>query len=563
MLDAKKLLGFEYFPGELPECFTSQGLAQHYLELKGQINSNSFPPSIPWEFTIYKGENSRRRMALPNPIHYFKIVELLVQNEKDLFDIFEKSDYSLTKPSTNQNDTQKRAYNRVSNNPMQTRLINEKNFCDNTICIKLDISNFFDSIYTHSIPWAIHTKKEAKQKIGDKNLWGNNIDRALRELNDNQTHGILVGNAISRIISEIILCKIDAEIKATFPNIKMCRFVDDYSFYIKENESPNAIISFVRNQLLEYDLVLNEAKTKLFNAPFVLERSGIDEIKAINTHDAYTYYNRLLIMFDKYKDLSLLKYGLSILSSKINDSNFHAVFPLLNNLWVTYPSLADKILPIFYSKKDLFDSKEKNIFKTSLCTIVNLGIQYRQEAETIWAIWSMKLFDFNLNQELFESLCKSNNDLAIIIAVVHMKKCNYKYYNKVINELVERITNESIDSSGKNRADIYFPHWLLIYELTKKNIVSNTTFQSVRTNPFFKKMYDLNVDFFDCNIEPNVNEKVKPKEKMSETDKHNLSVLLEMILPEKKSNTEKIKEIVERINSIVFDSNENWVYNLL
>ena len=29
-----------------------------------------------------------------------------------------------------------------------------------------------------------------------------------------------------------------------------------------------------------------------------------------------------------------------------------------------------------------------------------------------------------------------------------------------------------------------------------------------------------------------------------------------------KSNYEKIKEIVERINSIVFDSDENWVYDI-
>ena len=75
MLDAKRLLEFEYFPSELPECFTSKGLAQHYSEIKGQINSHSFPSSLPLEFSIYKGENSRRRMALPNPIHYFKIVK--------------------------------------------------------------------------------------------------------------------------------------------------------------------------------------------------------------------------------------------------------------------------------------------------------------------------------------------------------------------------------------------------------------------------------------------------------------------------------------------------------
>ncbi len=44
-------------------------------------------------------------------------------------------------------------------------------------------------------------------------MFGNQLDSALMLLNSSQTNGILVGNAVSRIISEIILCKIDNNIE--------------------------------------------------------------------------------------------------------------------------------------------------------------------------------------------------------------------------------------------------------------------------------------------------------------------------------------------------------------
>ena len=127
MLDAKKLLQYEYFPEELPECFTSKGLADKYNILKGQAGSYNIPSS-PFLFSIYKGKNARRRMAIPNPLNYMRIVNCIVDNRNDIMELFNASTISLTKPSSNQNDTQKRAYNRISNTPVETRLANEIRF---------------------------------------------------------------------------------------------------------------------------------------------------------------------------------------------------------------------------------------------------------------------------------------------------------------------------------------------------------------------------------------------------------------------------------------------------
>lgn len=554
MLDAKKLLQYEYFPEELPECFSSKGLADNYNILKGQANSIS-TASSPLLFSVYKGQNSRRRMAIPNPLNYMRIVNCLIENRDEIKLLFDKSTISLTKPSDNQKDTQKRAYNRISNTQTDTRLANEKLFSDNSICIKMDISNFFDSIYTHSVSWAIHTKDVAKARRNDNSLIGNKIDRALQDLNDKQTHGILVGNAVSRLISEIILCDIDDRVKKRFPNVNVCRFVDDYSFYISDKESSNAIISFVRNQLLEYDLVLNESKTQIIYAPFLIERSGIDEIKSIATEDAYTYYNRMMILYDKYKDLSLLKYGFSMINLLVKENDFKNIFPLLIHSWVTFPSLAYKILPIAYKFKDDLTSDEKKALKKALTSVVFSGIELRQEVETVWALWAMTLFEFQLNEDIIRAVCTSNNDLAIIIALTYTKESGYKYYTDVLNKLVDRIKDESTDPTALNREMIFFSHWLLIYELVRKEIVSISDFSCVEDNKFFKKLLEHHVDFYDTSIVPAITQS-------TEETTHDYDELLTLIKELVSLDDDDLIHniLIESIDKIVQGKSEKWIY---
>ena len=128
MLDKYKLIGFEYIPVELPNCFTTKDLAENYLDLLSQIKATSYKPSIPFFFTAYKNEYSRRRMALPNPYHYIKAVDVLCDNEAEFAKIFRASPYSLTKPKKDQRHTGNRAYNRVSNSTVETRKAKEKLF---------------------------------------------------------------------------------------------------------------------------------------------------------------------------------------------------------------------------------------------------------------------------------------------------------------------------------------------------------------------------------------------------------------------------------------------------
>ena len=130
----------------------------------------------------------------------------------------------------------------------------------------IDISNCYGSIYTHSIPWAMHGKEEAKKNRGKTKLIGNIIDKHLREISYGQTNGIPQGSVLMDFISEIVLGYIDCEITKKISDIKdyhIIRYRDDYRIFTKNITDGKEIIKIISEILIEYGMSLNTNKTKV------------------------------------------------------------------------------------------------------------------------------------------------------------------------------------------------------------------------------------------------------------------------------------------------------------
>lgn len=79
--------------------------------------------------------------------------------------------------------------------------------------VKFDISRCFDSIYTHSITWALLNKEIVKEKLSKKTTFGHKFDELMQRMNYNETSGIVIGPEFSRIFAEIILQRVDKEVE--------------------------------------------------------------------------------------------------------------------------------------------------------------------------------------------------------------------------------------------------------------------------------------------------------------------------------------------------------------
>lgn len=148
----------------------------------------------------------------------------------------------------------------------------------------LDISRCFDSIYTHSITWALKTKPHSKNIANIKNTFGSIFDTLMQRSNYNETAGIVIGPEISRIFSEIIFQRIDRDIiieleKAENHHLQnevdytIRRYVDDIFIFATSDEISAVVAKVAENCLRAYKLNLNNAKTTKAARPFITEKS--------------------------------------------------------------------------------------------------------------------------------------------------------------------------------------------------------------------------------------------------------------------------------------------------
>lgn len=150
---------------------------------------------------------------------------------------------------------------------------------------RIDVSNCFKSIYTHSFAWATGSDAHSKAHLGAAPMFsqldfGRAFDKVMQTANWGETHGICVGPEASRIFAEIIFQKLDLEIldrlgklglKAN--NFEVLRYVDDYFIFTREETHIEKVSSVINAVLTEAGFTLNTSKTKDYVTPFTTEIS--------------------------------------------------------------------------------------------------------------------------------------------------------------------------------------------------------------------------------------------------------------------------------------------------
>lgn len=148
---------------------------------------------------------------------------------------------------------------------------------------KFDISKCFESIYTHSICWALINKSIVKDKIGlSGSTFGGQFDKLMQNLNYGETNGIIIGPEFSRIFAEILLQQIDQEVKRQLKNqmpqiqykvdYEIFRYVDDVFVFFNEDHIKEDVLRVYRLILKDFKLYINDAKSELIKKPII---SGI------------------------------------------------------------------------------------------------------------------------------------------------------------------------------------------------------------------------------------------------------------------------------------------------
>lgn len=148
--------------------------------------------------------------------------------------------------------------------------------------LKMDVQKCFDSIYTHSIAWAISGGVDIyKDTFGGKfdGSVGAFWDRMMQEMNYNETNGIVIGPECSRIFAEVIMQHIDHMVEQQMlvkgyrnkVDYECYRYVDDYFFFYNDDTIRTEAELLFQSYLKEFKLSLSQEKNKVIDRPFVTD----------------------------------------------------------------------------------------------------------------------------------------------------------------------------------------------------------------------------------------------------------------------------------------------------
>jgi RNA-directed DNA polymerase len=133
-----------------------------------------------------------------------------------------------------------------------------------------DITDCYGSIYTHSVPWAIHTKPVAKANRDPNGNLGNIIDKHLRDMAFGQTNGIPQGSVLMDFIAEMVLGYADTELSIRIQQVniqdyQIIRYRDDYRIFSNNPQDAEIITKILTEILIELGMRLNAQKTLVSN----------------------------------------------------------------------------------------------------------------------------------------------------------------------------------------------------------------------------------------------------------------------------------------------------------
>jgi hypothetical protein len=282
------LLSTAYLPEELPPAVTSRDYSdfcrRNFIAIRAQKDQLIKLATNYETYTAPRNVSGRRALAVVHPLAQLGVSLLITERRKEIKAILQKSGTSLYDIS--EVASEGRAFAGLDfrkRKSLAAKLHSEKAFI-----LQADISRFFYTAYTHSIPWAVLGKEKAKEllRTDRKKLnahWSSKIDEALQSCQSRETFGIPVGPDTSRVLAEILLSGVesDKELSKFLRAGRAFRLLDDFSIgFDTETEAKHALRA-IRQVLWKYNLQLNEEKTKILTSPLIFrEKWKLDFDKA-------------------------------------------------------------------------------------------------------------------------------------------------------------------------------------------------------------------------------------------------------------------------------------------
>jgi hypothetical protein len=178
------LLRYNFLPNqkadcdELPPVFGSTSFTAPVAQELFSLNEHRQAPFMGYDAVVYKltrFNGVARVCSIPHPKAYAGLVLTIAQNWLNLRYV---SENETSKVIPRRHDDGRLVIMDYEDRLSASRQTLGASF-GKRFLVKTDISNFYPSIYSHSIPWAVVGVDEAKKTVKNSDKWYNQLDLAL------------------------------------------------------------------------------------------------------------------------------------------------------------------------------------------------------------------------------------------------------------------------------------------------------------------------------------------------------------------------------------------------
>jgi len=367
--------------------------------------------------------------------------------------------------------------------------------------LRADINLFYSSIYTHSVPWALHTKILAKAQQRDTGLKGNELDRLLRNLNDKQTIGIPIGPDVSLLVAEILLSSVDIGF-GTGRLTSGARYLDDYEFSFSTLAETEQGLADLQGALAEFELTLNPAKCAIEELPRPLEAPWVAELRSFRLadksrkqgNDLISFFTKAFVVARMYPQEPVLKYAIGrVAALKVAPSNFS----LYQSLLLQTASGEAGALPAVIAELAKYSAAgaaiDEQALSSTFSAVVLVHAPMAHGSDVAWALWGALRLGVALDSAVEPVLSRMTDSIVAILALDAKGR----------GVLSSALDTSAWDNLTSGPTDVLGPHWLLAYEAGLRGWLPSAASTSLaKVSPYFAALKNAGVSFYDSGRAP-------------------------------------------------------------
>lgn len=492
----RSLLGHGFFPAELPPPFNTEDLGRYRKYIWDNWPNRQPPKTSPGTYNIQRLGWKRRNLSIINPISQFFLSKKISDEWIEIRNFLKRGEASLDHAYLQKSSS--RAVPKPDFAKIEFVKLKAGGNFDHILVS--DISRYYGTIYTHTLPWALHTKIWSKANVNSAALratLGDQLDVLVRKGQDNQTIGIPVGPDTSRILSEIIAVAIEKRFFELSPNAAGCthRFVDDWFVGHNTAQAAEAAMRSLAEACADFELELNLEKTRIVDAKDEIIEAWPSEILdlAVTSRDHKEQLRQLNRFFSQAFSLArsnpssnVMDYALKVARSfSISKDSYPLFESFVLRAARAYPITLPVVVQILVNYRQQRAPIDFNRCRKLIKDELIKSVPLRHTSEVAWVLFLAKALRIKLSSDSLSTILTVDNSIWAL-QVLDLESIG----------LVDGQLDKTYWNSLLTKSNLTGQSWLLAYEADLKGWLTAADPNFVLSDDWYKVLRAKKVSFY-------------------------------------------------------------------